>query len=106
MFCSNKGCGKSQEPLLDKSTNEVYCAECNNVIPNVPSFTKNVLSSMGQVKRFVPKQKAFSRLCASCNKTDQPVIANGQIVCPICKAEVKDITPTYAHALRQFISKV
>jgi hypothetical protein len=41
MTCNNRGCGKTNEPKLDVTLNEVFCSECDQVISNVSPFTKN-----------------------------------------------------------------
>ena len=56
--CTNKGCMKYNEPFLDTSSNDVICSECNRVIVNIPIFTKNLMKTLGQVKKSV--KVAFS----------------------------------------------
>lgn len=89
IFCTNKGCGKDMEPVIDKETQVVYCTECDKELPTVPIFTKRQMLSMGQVRRAVAKQKAFTTKCSACKKEDTPIIVNNVLACSGCKNELK-----------------
>ncbi|HLG28222.1 MAG TPA: hypothetical protein VI423_10590 [Paenisporosarcina sp.] len=105
--CDNKKCGKSQEPLLDKVTNEVFCSECGSVITNVTEFAKNSMRSLSQFKRTTKTQQAFAVKCNGCNKTAQPKLSKTTaamtLVCPHCGREHDGLQAPYAHAIKQYL---
>ena len=45
-FCTNKGCGKIQEPYLDPQTDRVHCSLCDQEIVNLTPFVKSQMKSM------------------------------------------------------------
>lgn len=105
LYCTNKGCGKSQEPLLDKASNQVFCSECGGVMNDVSSFTKTAMASIGQIKRQTSLvTKAFAMKCASCNRVEQPKLKNTKLVCSYCEVEHKGLSPIYAHSVKQFLT--
>lgn len=103
MYCDNKGCGKSQEPYLDKETDQVYCAECGETIKNVTQFAKNSMRGMSQFKKTVKAQQAFSVKCESCSKTAQPKLLKKTLLCPHCGKEHKTLQAPYAHAIKEYL---
>lgn len=104
IYCNNKGCGKSQEPLLDKISNDVYCTECGEVIDNVTVFTKNAMRGMGQIKRDDGKAKlAFAIKCDTCGHKEQPKLANNQLACKKCDHLYENLSPPYIHAVKQWL---
>lgn len=104
IYCNNKGCGKSQEPMLDKASNEVYCSECGGVMPGISQFTKTAMAGIGQLKRQVASKTAFAIKCAGCSRVEQPKVKNSNLVCPMCGADHKGLVPAFAHAIKQFLS--
>ncbi len=86
--CDNKGCCKQQQPLLNVSTNEVICSECDKPILNVTDFTKRQMKQMGQISRGAKKQQAFSVKCNHCNKDGQPVLNDEKAMCAFCNKEI------------------
>lgn len=102
IYCSNKGCGESQEPLLDKTSNEVYCSECGEVMKGVSQFVKTAMAGIGQVRREVNSKVPFAMKCG-CGRVEQPKLKSGVLVCAACGKEHKGIAPGYAHAVKQFL---
>lgn len=103
-FCGNKGCGKTQEPLLDKETNEVYCSECGGVIVGITEFAKKSMLGMGQIKKTAKKTEAFMIKCASCSKTAQPLLKSNKLMCGECKEELKGLNSIMHRAVKDFLS--
>jgi hypothetical protein len=104
-YCDNKGCGEYQAPLLDTETDEVICSECGKPINNLTKFAKTTLRTLGQVKRAVKSQKAFSVECPACKKSAPPVLGpNREILCAHCKEEQTQIKGPYKHVLLQHLS--
>lgn len=101
IYCTNKGCSKESEALLNTETDEVECAECGKSI-NVPYSTKASLKSIGQIRRTKKSEKAFSVECKKCNKIEVPVIdANKNIVCGKCKVKLDNISAPFANLIRE-----
>src|ERR1039457_5453481 len=87
IWCSNKGCGKSSNAVLDKNDNEVYCCECDRAIANITSFTKATLKSLNQTRQ--PTKEAFAMKCASCKNEQLPSLSkDGKFVCRKCQKEM------------------
>ncbi len=105
LTCDNKGCGATQESVLDKATNDVHCVDCGNVIKSVTEFTKKSMLGMGQIRRVGDIKKAFPIQCAGCSKVDQPLLEKGKLVCPACRAEHTTLAPAFAHVVKQFLGK-
>lgn len=103
MYCDNKKCGKSQEPYLDKETDEVFCSECGNTITNVTQFAKNSMRGMSQFKKTVKAQQAFTVKCEGCSKMSQPKLHKNTLICPHCGKEHKTIQAPMAHAIKQYL---
>lgn len=103
MYCGNKDCGADNEPLLDLATDKVHCSKCGKEMPDVTSFAKVSMRSMGQVKREVKSQLAFAVLCDGCGVSVQPVLLLNKLSCPRCKVEHKNIAAPYSHAIKQFL---
>lgn len=103
--CDNKKCGQTTEALLDKETDEVYCAapNCGLPIKNVTPFAKSALRSMGQFKRLVKSQEAFAVKCEGCVKMSRPKLSQGVLVCPHCGKEHTSLQAPYAHAIKQYL---
>lgn len=104
VYCDNKGCGKDQEPVLDVNTGEVFCTECGKTIKTVTEFAKRQMKALGQVKRAVKKQQAFSVKCNACNRENPPKIGEkNKIVCSFCDAELTDLPKPFQQVIRNFI---
>lgn len=103
--CDNKKCGQTTEALLDKNTDEVYCAapDCGKVISNVTSFAKAAMKGMGQYKRVVKSQEAFAVKCESCLKMSRPKLTKNTLLCPHCGKEHTTLQAPYAHAIKQYL---
>lgn len=103
MYCDNKKCGKSQEPMLDKKTDEVFCSACGEVIKNVTPFAKASMRSMSQFKRTVKSQEAFAVNCDKCAKMSRPKLDQNSLICPHCGTEHTTLTAPYIHAIKEYI---
>jgi predicted RNA-binding Zn-ribbon protein involved in translation (DUF1610 family) len=101
--CNNKKCGASQEALLDKKTDDVYCSACGNIIDNVTSFAKASMRTMGQFKRTVKSQEAFAVKCEGCDKMSRPKLNKNKLVCPHCGKEHCNLQSAYVHAIKEYI---
>ena len=93
--CSNKGCFKTTEALLDEKTDEVICRECGKAIPSVTSFAKVSLKTLGQTTKTQKKAKALEFDCGNCRKKVQAVVKNGKIVCTQCGKEMKNVPVSF-----------
>jgi len=104
--CDNKKCGQTTEALLDKQTDEVYCAapECGKVIKSVTSFAKAAMRGMSQYKRVVQSVEAFAVKCEGCQKMSRPKKSRDALLCPHCGKEHTNLSPAYTHAIRQYLS--
>ena len=99
MPCSNKGCGKVQEPYLDPKDNKVYCSMCNREIENVTHFAKIQMKSLKQFK-----QKAaisFAVKCDKCGKEDRPLLINDSVVCAACKKPLDKLSLPFLNMLKE-----
>ena len=96
--CTNKGCGETQAPYLDKDTNKVYCSACNREIMNITIFTKNQMKSLKQFK--VREKKPFAVKCNSCNTEDKPFLIKDKIVCSFCSKELTHLTESFVRMLK------
>jgi Zn finger protein HypA/HybF involved in hydrogenase expression len=103
--CTNKGCFKSSEALLDLNTNEVICRECGNPIQQVTSFAKVSLKSLGQTTKGQKKVRQLEFDCLSCNKKVQPMLKNGKIICSECKKEMENVPTTFKHVVEMIGKK-
>jgi len=81
--CNNKGCMQGSNALLDESTNEVICKECDQPITNLADTMKRALKSVGQIVR--SERKAFLLACGACKANREVVMdQNKQTVCKTC----------------------
>lgn len=88
-FCTNKGCNKEMEPVVDKDTLVAYCTECGKPIDNITLFMKRQLVSQGQVKKAEKKRLLGSVQCNKCKEVGPPELSkDNKFVCPACKAEL------------------
>lgn len=102
IWCSNKGCGKSSDAVLDKNDNEVYCVECDKVITNITAFTKATLKSLNQTRK--PTKEPLAMKCASCKNEQLPGLKNDKFVCRKCQKEMqigKTFEPLIMKAIKE-----
>jgi ribosomal protein S27E len=104
-FCSNKGCGKIQEPYLDPQTNKVFCSLCEGEITNLTPFTKN---QMKMNKQFRQKQpKPFAVKCGKCGREERPKLtAADDIVCGVCSQPLDNLSPIFKNMLKDKLKNV
>ena len=102
IYCTNKGCGREVEPLLNTQTNEVECTECGKVISTVTSFTKTQMKAMGQIKRVKQVRQAFATICKQCKVSAQPQLKNNKLVCSECDTEF-NFDKIRDHAIKEFL---
>lgn len=101
IYCTNKGCGEQVEPLLDTSSDEVYCTSCNKVMLGVTHFAKVQMKALGQVKKAVKQTTPFQITCPGCKQRGTPNVKNG-VTCSSCGINLEDkISKPILHALKQ-----
>jgi len=87
-MCTNKGCLKQTDALLDVETGEVICQECGKPIFGVSEYMKRTLKSGGQIVRKNEK-KAFMVHCKSCNANRILVLdKDNNTICKTCHNKV------------------
>ena len=110
-YCTNRGCMKQMDPVLDKETNEVICTECGKSITSITEFAKRQMISLGQIRRASVKKQAWSVKCTACkkegppklnkegerDKKNQPVI---KLLCQYCEVELTDLNRPFAETRR------
>lgn len=97
--CTNKGCFKSTEALLDVSTDEVICRECGKSIIQVTSFAKVALKTLGQTMKARKKAKQLELDCLNCNRKVAPKLKNNLIVCSDCGKEMKNVPASFRYVV-------
>lgn len=102
--CVNKGCGKIQEPYLDKETNKVHCSECDQEMKNVSTFTINQMKSMKQYKQ--KKVISFGVKCDKCNKEARPKLVKKEVVCGGCGKELENLSEPFKLMLKESLKTV
>lgn len=104
IYCTNKGCGKYQQPKLDLSTNEVICSSCNKEIDNISPFTKSSMKSLGQTiaahQKSVAGKKPFAMKCESCEKMEVPKLVANKAYCAICNAYMSNVSAPFIQMLK------
>lgn len=103
-FCTNKGCGKIQEPYLDPQDNKVYCSECDGELANITQFTKHQMKMNKQFKQ--KKAKPFAVKCVKCGKEERPKVEKGDIVCGICAKPMDNLSPIFKNMLKEKLKTV
>lgn len=98
--CSNKGCGQIQNPVLEKSTDKVYCTLCDKEIANVTIFAKMQMKNLGQFRKI--KNKSFSIKCSKCSIEDRPIKENTKYFCKHCKNEL-DVPKSFQLILDKYL---
>lgn len=94
-YCLKKGCNRQQEPLLDLTTGEVRCIDCNETITSITPFAKAQLKALGQTTRTVKSQKAFAVTCAACKKEGAPSLIQDRLLCGFCKKELTGLSKPF-----------
>lgn len=103
--CECRGCGKLNEPVLDKVTRKVYCNECGGEQMNITDFAKRSMETLGQIKRASLKNEAFSVECSGCKRSAVPVMQkNGKLQCPHCKNQHLTMSPIIERAIVQHLT--
>lgn len=103
-FCTNKGCGKIQEPYLDPKENKVYCSLCDGEITNITHFVKVQMRSMKQFRE--KKAKPFACKCAKCGREERPKVVNDDIVCGACSEPMDNLSPIFKNMLKEQLKTV
>jgi ribosomal protein L34E len=102
--CNNKGCGKSNEHVLDPLDNQVYCADCGNVINGISHFTKTQLKALKQIKK--PIKSAYAVRCPKCKNEQLPKLdAKNNLVCPSCNQPSTNVSKPFELLIREEIKK-
>jgi len=99
--CTTKGCLKTSEAKLDRSSDEVICEECGNPILGITPFMKKSLQSVGQVLRSKTKE-AFQALCKNCN-TNRPLYLKGKkAYCKMCNTQAM-VSDAFMNGLKAYL---
>ena len=97
--CTNKGCGKIQNPYLDITDNKVYCSECDKEIPGITPIVKNQMKMNKQFRQRQPKP--FGVKCPTCGRDDRPkLMSNGDILCAGCSKPLDHLSEPFKIMLR------
>lgn len=91
--CDNKGCFKLQNAQLNVETDQVHCADCNNVIKNITVFAKRQLKALGQTTKNQKTTKSFAVKCNHCDLLEQPTIEKNEFLCSGCKKPLQISEP-------------
>lgn len=102
--CTNKGCGKIQEPYIDKSDDKIYCSECNREIENLTYFAKQQLKALGQYRK-KPKI-SFAVKCEKCGAEARPLLVNDDVVCGKCKQALNNLSLPFKNMLKDKLKTV
>lgn len=97
--CTNKGCGKLQEPYIDLVTDKVHCSECDKEISNITFFAKAQMKSLKQYKSKNPV--SFAIKCNKCGKEDRPKLINNDIICAHCQKPLDQLSEPFKIMLRE-----
>ena len=100
--CTNKGCGKFNEVVLDTKTDQVFCSVCDKEIANVSHFVKTQLKALKQVRR--AKKQAFAIKCEHCKSEGMPKLVNDVFVCAMCSKTV-NVSKPFEPLLRKVIKE-
>jgi hypothetical protein len=103
-FCSNKGCGKIQEPYLDPQTDKVHCSLCEGEITNITHFVKIQMKSMKQYRQKQPKP--FSVKCGVCGREERPKVVADDVVCGVCSKPLNNLSPIFKNMLKEKLKTV
>jgi hypothetical protein len=96
-----KNCNKIVEPYMIKTTEKVFCSECNCEL-TVTHFVKMQLKSLRQYKE-EQSQKSFAVKCSYCGLKDRPIILMNDIVCSACNKPIKNISLAFKNMLKSLL---
>lgn len=102
--CTNKGCGKIQEPYIDPQSDKVYCSICDGEISNLTHFVKIQMKTTKQFRQ--KKSVPFAVKCLKCNAQERPKIVNDEVICSACKQQMTNISPIYKNMLKEALKTV
>lgn len=102
--CTNKGCGKTQEPYLDKKTDKVFCSECDKEIINVSYFTKVQMKTLKQFK--VKKNDSFSVKCDKCEHVGRPLLIKSDVICSACNGPLDKLSMMFKNMLKDTLQNL
>lgn len=98
-----KTCKIHQIALLDKATNDVHCAKCDNKMEINP-FIKTQLSSFKQFRTTnTSNKKSHQVLCKSCNAKEQPYLKKDKLFCSACNMEILHLFESMRYAIVDFL---
>lgn len=102
LFCSNKGCFKDGEHVLDKATNEVICTYCAKPITGITDFTKRQMASLGQIRRNEQKKQAWAVKCDACKKEAPPMLdkTGKDLICSSCNKPLDKLAKPMAAMIK------
>lgn len=101
MFCTNKGCHKEMEPVLDLETDKCYCSQCSNEV-EINHFTKTTLRTLGQIKRAPEIKDSLSLTCEKCKHQARPKVSKDKLLCQKCEQEF-NLHPIKARGMIQML---
>jgi len=104
MPCSNKGCGKLQEPYLDPKTDKVFCSLCDGEISNITHFAKMQMKTLKQYKQ--KKTVSFAVKCPKCGKEDRPKVIANDIICANCNKPMDHLSEPFKIMLKEKLKTV
>lgn len=104
MNCTNKGCGKTQEPYLDPKDDKVYCSLCDREIANISYFAKVQMKSLKQFRQ--KKATSFGVKCLKCERDGRPKIVNDDVVCGFCSKPLDNLSLPFKNMLKQKLKDV
>ena len=102
--CTNKGCGKLQEPYLDPKDDKVYCSSCDREITNITYFAKAQMKSSKQYKQKVAA--SFSVKCNKCGRDGRPKIKDDDVICGSCLKVLDNLSIPFKNMLKEKLKNV
>ena len=106
MPCTNRGCGKTQEPYVNLDDDKVYCSLCDREIVNITYFTKVQMKSLKQCK-VRPKEgmkkepSSFIVKCDKCKTPSRPQIVDDDVVCGNCAKPLDKLSLPFKNMLKE-----
>jgi len=106
-FCDNKGCGKEMRPVVDKTTLEAYCTECDKPVNNIAIFMRRQMAANGQIRKTERNRIPWAVKCHECSKESPPELSkDNKLVCFFCKKELTKLSKPFAEMImRNLFSK-
>lgn len=102
LSCDKKGCYAQDEHLLDLTTGQINCTACGEAI-NLPPTTKNILKTMGQVRRTA--KSGIQVKCKACGQSGKPLLktlVGGATFATCRKCDAKlDVHPSFVLAMKE-----